>query len=131
MTVSTTEEGPIGRDRRKGKRLAGLALAAAVAVGSVAFGSSAAQADASGCNGDVCISVTGNSATGYTVVGTTRYSFFGHLTLEGPNWRGDTGDWQNPNGSADGRAAGLVCVIGWQKNGTTYTNVGEPCETVS
>ncbi len=101
--------------------------AASVVVGS---STAAAQpASASGCSVWVCIKVTGN-ASFYTVTASQLVGWCGHFQFLFPHQHSNSGSGCNITSLADGSGAGKVCVVGWQKNGSSFTNVGEPCETV-
>jgi hypothetical protein len=119
----------MSKKRQIGRQVRGMAVICGAATAVITAASAPAWADASGCNGDVCIRVTG-TASSYTVSGSTRFSFRGHLQFQGPGVSGNTGEALNPNGSANGRGAGQVCVTGWQESGSSWVQVGKPCETV-
>jgi hypothetical protein len=101
--------------------------AASVMVGT---GAAAAQpASARGCSVWVCITVTGN-ASFFTVTASQLVGWCGHFQFLFPHQHSNSGSGCNITSSADGSGAGKVCVVGWQQQGSGFTNVGEPCETV-
>jgi hypothetical protein len=83
---------------------------------------------ARGCNVWVCITVTG-SVSGYTVTATQLVGWCGHFQFLFPHQHSNSGTGCNITSLADGSGPGKICVVGWQKTGSTFTKVGEPCET--
>ncbi|HEY7146420.1 MAG TPA: hypothetical protein VH637_19430 [Streptosporangiaceae bacterium] len=85
---------------------------------------------AHGCNVWTCISVDGHPNL-FTVHASQLVGWCGHFQFLFPHEHLNSGSGCNLKVVVDGDGAGKVCVIGWQKTGSTFTKVGEPCETVS